>query len=130
MHLTALGSLEKLLANDDAVYVPPQNIVEFWNVCTRPAAVNGLGLSAAEAHAETSRLEALLTLLPEIPAIYPEWRRLVVLHSVAGAQVHDARIVAAMKVFGITNILTFNGSDFTRYPDLHVVHPTQIVEAP
>ena len=54
---------------------------------------------------------------------YPEWRRLVVTHSVSGVRVHDTHLVAAMNVYGITRLPTFNGPDFTRYPGIHVVHP-------
>jgi predicted nucleic acid-binding protein len=65
--------------------------------------------------AEVEKIEATLTLLPDSPAIYPEWRRLVVKHSVQGAKVHDTRLVAAMNVHGVGRILTFNGNDFTRF---------------
>ena len=70
----------------------------------------------------------LLTLLPDVPAIYPEWRRLVVAHSGLGVRVHDARIVAAMNVYGVSNLLTFNGPDFSRYPGIHVVHPNDVAK--
>ncbi|HMD86008.1 MAG TPA: hypothetical protein VKO18_15040 [Terriglobia bacterium] len=70
-----------------------------------------------------------MTLHPDVPAIYPELRRLVVAHSVSGVRVHDARIVADMDVYGITNLLTFNGPDFTRYPGIHVVHPKDVAKA-
>jgi predicted nucleic acid-binding protein len=70
-----------------------------------------------------------LTLLPDVPAIYPEWRRLVVTHSVSGVQVHDAHIVAAMNVYGIRSLLTFNGPDFIRYPEIHVIHPNDLTKA-
>jgi|SRR5579864_2235587 len=123
MHRIAMAAVTTLLRSGDRVCVTPQNIIEFWNVCTRPEDRNGLGLTPDEADREASRLEALLTLLPGVPAIYPEWRRLVVTHSVSGVQVHDARIVAAMNVYGMSNLLTFNGADFTRYPGIHVVHP-------
>ena len=129
MHADATTALSSLLLSGDRVCVTPQNIIEFWNVCTRPVDRNGLGLSPGEADREASRLEGLLTLLPDVPAIYPEWRRLVVAHSVAGARVHDARIVAAMNVYGITNLLTFNGPDFTRYPGIHVVRPHDVAKA-
>jgi predicted nucleic acid-binding protein len=89
-----------------------------------------LGLTIGEADREASRLEGLLTLLPDVPAIYPEWRRLVVAHSVSGVRVHDARIVAAMNVYGISNLLTFNGPDFARYPGIHVLHPHDVAKAP
>lgn len=130
MHPTAMTALTTLLRSADRVCVTPQNIIEFWNVCTRPADRNGLGLTTGEADREASRLEGLFTLLPDIPAIYPEWRRLVVAHSVSGVQVHDARIVAAMNIYGISNLLTFNGPDFTRYPGIRVVHPNEIAKTP
>jgi predicted nucleic acid-binding protein len=129
MHPTAMAALTTLLRSGDRVCVTPQNIIEFWNVCTRPVDRNGLGLSPGEADREASRLEGLLTLLPDVRAIYPEWRRLVVAHSVPGVRVHDARLVAAMNVYGISNLLTFNGPDFTRYPGIHVVHPNDVAKA-
>src|SRR5260370_41264672 len=39
---------------------------------------------------------------------------------------HDARLVAAMEVHGITAILTFDKSGFSRYPGIEVVHPEQV----
>jgi predicted nucleic acid-binding protein len=129
MQLDASAALRNLLRSGERVYVTPQNIIEFWNVCTRPLDYNGLGLSPAEADREAARLEGLLTLLPDVPAIYPEWRRLVVAHSVSGVQVHDARIVAAMNVYGVTNLLTFNSADFVRYPGIRVAHPKDVAKA-
>jgi len=125
----ATTAVRALLRSGERVCVAPQNMIEFWNVCTRPVERNGLGLSPAEADREASRLEGILTLLPDVPAIYPEWRRLVVAHSVSGVQVHDARIVAVMNVYGISNLLTFNGPDFSRYPGIHVIHPKDVAKA-
>lgn len=128
MHANAATALSSLILSGSRVCVTPQNIIEFWNVCTRPADRNGLGLTPGEADREASRLEGLLTFLPDVPAIYPEWRRLVVAHSVSGVQVHDARIVAAMNVYGIKSLLTFNGPDFIRYPGIHVTHPNDVAK--
>lgn len=47
-------------------------------------------------------------------------------HNVSGVQVHDARLVAAMRVHGVSRILTFNDKDFTRYADIEVVHPRTV----
>ena len=60
------------------------------------------------------------------PATYEEWKTLVLNHKVRGVNVHDARLVAAMMTHGITHILTANGKDFQRYPDITVVTPQQI----
>lgn len=58
--------------------------------------------------------------------LYAEWRSLVARFQVSGKQVHDARLVAAMRVHGIRRILTFNVADFARYSDLiTAVHPAE-----
>jgi predicted nucleic acid-binding protein len=71
-------------------------------------------------------MESFLTILPDTPAIFTEWRSLVVTYRVSGKKVHDARIVAAMHVRGLHRILTFNTDDFIRYKDLEVVHPQTV----
>jgi hypothetical protein len=40
-----------------------------------------------------------------------------------GKNAHDARLVAAMRVHGLTHLLTFNAQDFRRYPGINVVTP-------
>src|SRR5258707_15798104 len=77
----------------ELLHVTPQNLVEFRNVATRPAAVNGLGFSAAVAEATAADFELLFPLLSETPDIYPAWKALVGACGVTGKQVHDARLV-------------------------------------
>ena len=60
-------------------------------------------------------IERLFPVLPDSPKVYEEWRRLVVTFDVSGVQVHDARLVAFMKVNTISHILTLNVADFKRY---------------
>jgi predicted nucleic acid-binding protein len=43
-----------------------------------------------------------------------------------GVNVHDARLVAVMLVYGVKNILTFNTRDFNRYSEIVAVHPTSV----
>ena len=125
-HTVAVESVAKLLAAGEPVYFTLQNISEFWNVATRPAPNNGLGFSVALALGEMEKIERLLTLLPDSPAVYGEWKRLVVQHSVLGSKVHDAKLVATMNVHGIRRILTFNTEDFTRY-DIEAIHPLALI---
>jgi predicted nucleic acid-binding protein len=82
----ATGAVSKLIRQKDAVFFCSQNIAEFWNVATRPANLNGLGLSHAEVLQEVGSIERLLTLLPEIPAIYAAWKEIVRDHKVQGGQ--------------------------------------------
>jgi predicted nucleic acid-binding protein len=103
-----------------------QNLREFWNVLTRPAVNNRFGLSITEAERECRRIERGFRLLSDNDAIHPEWRRLVVTYGVSGTQVHDAHLVASMKIHGLKHILTLNGKDFSRYKEITAVHPNQV----
>lgn len=123
-----MESVAKLLANGERVCFTAQNIAEFWNVATRPADKNGIGLPVAIAQGEVAKIERLLTLLPDSPLAYAEWKRLVTRHTVQGVQVHDARLVALTAVHGVRRILTFNAGDFARY-DIEVLQPASIVAA-
>jgi len=92
-------------------------------VATRPLSQNGLGLSTPEAAAELARLKSMFPLLADTPGIYPVWESLVIQYRVSGKPAHDARLVAAMRVHGLTTILTFDRSGFSRYAGIEVLHP-------
>lgn len=92
-------------------------------MATRPIANNGFGWTPAKTDVEISRLESLLTVLPDSQAIYRQWRKIVLANSVLGKQVHDARIVAAMNVHQITKLLTFNTKDFKRFQNITLIDP-------
>jgi predicted nucleic acid-binding protein len=126
--LLARKAVGTLKTRGDQLCFFPQNIVEFWNVCTRPEDRNGYGLSPVEADQRARRVERVFTLLPDNERIHPEWRHVVLAHSVLGGQVHDARLVAAMYVHGVTHLLTFNDRDFKRYAGITIVHPRSILE--
>ena len=128
MQQTALTALAGLVRNWAEVYITPQNLYEFWVVATRPVERNGLGMTAPEAEAELARLEQEFSLLPDVPAVYREWRRLVFTHNVIGVRAHDARLVASMAAYGITHLLTFNVGDFSRFQEITVVDPRSMFE--
>lgn len=103
-----------------------QNLTEFWNVATRPSNRNGFGLSVAETDRVVQIFSASFNFLPDTEAVCREWLRLVVVHEVKGVQVHDARLVATCRVYGILHLLTLNGADFLRYPGLVVTTPQSV----
>jgi hypothetical protein len=113
-----------------ALHLTAQVLIEFRNVATRPAAVNGLGLSAADAEAQAGGFEAAFPLLPETPDIYVAWKALVGALGVVGKQVHDARLVAVCHASGVTHLLSFNAAHFARMagigPGLTVVDPATV----
>ena len=122
----ATHALEILPRKGRELHVVPQNLIELWAVATRPVAQNGLDMTPDAAAAELARLKSMFALLPETPAIYPVWESLVTQHHVKGKSVHDARLVAAMQVHGLTSILTFDKAGFSRYPGIEVVHPADV----
>lgn len=100
-HALVVAATDRLIGDGADVCYVPQNIVELWNVLTRPKEQNGSGLSVVEADREAALLEKQFTFLPDSKRVHTEWRRLVMSHSVSGKQVHDARLVAAMVVHGV-----------------------------
>ena len=114
-YAAAVESVARLLAGGEAAHFTLQNAAEFLNVLTRPITSNGLGLTTELARDELEKIETALILLPDVPAVYPEWRRLVLQYGVQGVKVHDARLVASMNVHGVGRLLTFNAGDFSRY---------------
>src|SRR5215472_11803349 len=45
----ARTAIEVLVRSGESIYISSQNVVEFWNVLTRPAGTNGFGMSPPEA---------------------------------------------------------------------------------
>lgn len=109
------------------LHIVPQNLIELWVVATRPLEKNGLGMMPAVVARELRRLKRMFDLLPETPALYSFWESLVVRYRVSGKSAHDARLVAAMQLHGLTAILTFDKRGFSRYPEIEVVDPAGIV---
>ena len=112
--------------NEDLCYTP-QILNEFWNVCTRPSAARGgLGLDVQQVERKSRLIEKYCRLLPDSLATHQIWRQLVLVHSVIGVQVYDARLVASMNVYGVQQILTFNTQDFKRFPAVMAIHPKDV----
>ena len=127
MHSEAVQATA-LLVRNEAVSIVPQNLIEFWAVATRPESNNGLGLTVDETVQRLASIKSTFNLLPETAEIIQEWEELVVRHQVLGKQVYDARLVAAMKVHGLTHLLTFNVDDFKRFTGITAVTPQAIID--
>ena len=121
-----ISAIDGILQRDGILCYTSQNVGEFWNTCTRPADRNGYGLSPVETDRRARFFEEKLRLLPDSLAVHEEWRKLLVTHKVSGVQVHDARLVAFMRVYGVRSILTFNDRDFARYTDITAIHPRTV----
>ncbi len=121
--------IDRMIAEGSLLCYTSQNLAEFWNTCTRPIDRNGFGLSVAETDKRARLIEGVLQFLPDNEATHLAWRTLIVDFAVSGVQVHDARLVAAMRVHGLSRILTFNHRDFVRYTDITALHPLDMPTA-
>jgi predicted nucleic acid-binding protein len=121
----AAHATNTLDARNETMLMAHQSMVEFWAVATRPLTANGLGLTIEDAEFELDGLKKLFRVLPELP-LHEEWQRVVVKYQVSGKSVHDARLVAAMKVHRIGEILTFNMQDFVRYTEISALDPANV----
>lgn len=129
MHEAAKNAVNTLLHEGEELGVIAQNLIEFWAVATRPQSSNGLGLSVEEAQNELYGLQQIFKMLPDTPEIFAEWEVLVSKHRVMGKPSHDARVVAAMNIHAVKNLLTFNTDDFKRYTNINAVDPRSIPTA-
>jgi predicted nucleic acid-binding protein len=130
LYAVATHSVLELHHRAEVLHITAQNLVEFRNLTTRPKAVNGLGLSAAEAEAKAAVFEGKFPLLAEAPDIYAAWKALVGSLGVIGRRVHDARLVVVCHVHAVTHLLTFNVGHFTGMagfgPGIVVVDPATV----
>jgi predicted nucleic acid-binding protein len=101
----------------------PQSAYEFWATATRPQTANGLGQTPDTTRKQLHIFQELFQFLPDRPHLYQEWETLVTTYACHGRVAFDARLVAAMRTHGITQILTFNGQDFTRFPGITILEP-------
>jgi predicted nucleic acid-binding protein len=126
-HAVIRQSTDLLWLRGCQLFYASQNLAEFWNVCTRPAERNGFGFSVLETNVRAELIESKLALASESEASHREWRRIVVADAVSGVQVHDARLVAVMRVHRLRNLLTLNVRDFRRFGDIVALSPEEIL---
>ncbi len=126
-HLDVRRAIQLLRRRGDKLVTLTQNASEFWNVCTRPVTVRGgYGLSIEETARRLGLIERLIQVRPDSDEIFREWKRLVVSHSVKGVKAHDVRLVAAMIVYGIAQLVTANAADFRRYSEITAIVPGDV----
>jgi predicted nucleic acid-binding protein len=104
--------------------LPPQAIREYLAAATRPTAANGLGLPLPLARANLDAFRANIRLMPEERAVLPAFFRLLDHAPCIGRRLYDAHLAATALAHRVSEILTFNGSDFVPFaPHVAVVTP-------
>ena len=125
--IIVLNAVRKLRAGNETLYYTPQIIAEFWNVCTRPtSARGGFGFSVEQTERKVNIIQKYFQLLPDNPATFYEWRKLVSDYKISGLQVHDTKIAASMNIHNISTLVTFNEKDFKRFVGINVINPKDI----
>ena len=125
-HRIAIDAVSYLLTQEHDCLLPPQVLIGFWAVATRPSENNGLGWTVEQTRTVVDELVDRFPLLEDSPQIFPHWLDLVTTNKVKGKRTHDARIVATMFIHKITHLLTFNPNDFTSISKVTVVRPQDL----
>lgn len=126
-HQIIRDALRKLVIDGHSLATARQNVIEFWNVCTRPiSSRGGFELSAAQTLKRLRLIERRVEVLNEPDSVYQNWKSIVARYSVAGRQVHDAKIAAVMMSHRIKHIITLNVADFSRYREVTALLPAEI----
>lgn len=127
-HAMAVQAILKLDEADCEICLIPQVLYEYWSVATRPVEVNGLGMSPVAAGESIRDLIDTYDLHRDEERMFDLWLQLAITHAVKGKNGHDTRIVAAMQCHGLTNLVTFNVSDFARFASIiNVYSPADVV---
>jgi predicted nucleic acid-binding protein len=125
-HALVMSALATVLSRGDEPVVTAQALIEFWVVATRPANVNGLGWTPAQAHGALTGFLGQFAQLDDVPSIFPHWLGLVTANTVEGKRSHDARLAAVLLAHGLTTVLTLNVRDFSGFPGITPVHPRDV----
>jgi len=121
----ARRAMHTLLSRREQLAIVPQNLYDFWAVATRTSAATGLGLTTEQTSQWLAFFQRRFTLLPDQEQLPAKWYDLVRTHSIKGFRAHDARLVAAMQCYGITQLLTYNRGDF-RGLGITVIDPASV----
>ena len=100
-----------------------QVLREYLAVTTRPDPGQTTSPDYQAILQNTASFRAAFHVLEGSETASEELEKLVQKFSVQGRQVHDANIVATMRMHGVGDLFTHNVSDFTRFAPLITVHP-------
>jgi predicted nucleic acid-binding protein len=108
--------IDQCIARGDDLWISGQVIREYFNQTTRPQSFMK-PLTGAQISLQYKKLRAVFSVAYETEAVIEQIVTLLQKYQVQGKQVHDANLVAAMLVHGISTLLTLNTVAFQRYSD-------------
>ena len=113
-HIEAFAAVERLIAEQRALWISRQILREYASVLTRPQPY-APPLSAREVSVQIRLLETRYLVADEDAATTAALCGLLDTILIGGKQIHDANIVATMLTNNITHLLTLNTADFIRF---------------
>lgn len=122
LHAHADATLKHLSAVGVPLHVSRQVFREYTSGLTRLQPW-GPALAIGTVAQNVRQLEKTTKVLEDGPAVTAGWLDLLFKVPCGGKQVHDANIVATMRVYGVPNLLTHNVADFVRFAGLITVVP-------
>ena len=119
----AESALEEWRQQGTELCLSVQVLREYLAVTTRPAPGATTPPDYRAILQNTAAFRAGFYVLEDSTAVSEKLEEFVRQFSVKGRQVHDANIAATMRVHGVSDLLTHNVSDFTRFAPLITIHP-------
>jgi predicted nucleic acid-binding protein len=122
LHSCAVAALSSIDAAGQELWISPQVVRETLRVLLRICEL-GMGLDYLQVVNVASRHFENLSMAEENRSVSEELRRLMSSLRPASRLVHDANIVATMRVHGIRRLLTHNTDDFQAFAHLVDIAP-------
>jgi predicted nucleic acid-binding protein len=115
--------LEQWRKQGTELYISVQVLREYLAVTTRPVTAQTAPPDYTAILGNMATFRSEFHVLEDTRLVSEKLCELVQRFAVKGRQVHDASIAATMLIHGLQHLLTHNGSDFTRFSPLIIVHP-------
>jgi predicted nucleic acid-binding protein len=113
-HEDARARLRQLESAGGELWINRQVLREYAVVVSRKMNDRN-AFDAPTLNADLARFESEFWVADETAAVTEKLRHLIESHNVKGKPVHDANIVATMRVHGVGKLLTGNLQDFVRF---------------
>jgi predicted nucleic acid-binding protein len=125
LHKPCEALIQKMWTDSVELWINRQIIREYLVQALHPNTFSP-PLTVAQVTPQISLITALFRTADETHQTTSELLRLLQMYEIRGKQVHDANLVATMKVYGIETLLTLNIGDFKRFePAISIIVPTQ-----
>lgn len=123
-HRHSRDVVQRAVNGEVAAVLMPQVLLEAYSIVTSPRRVNQ-PLTPQRACSWLKSLRSGLSVKPVPADALDEFDALVATHPRAGGDAFDLFLIAQMRCHGITDICTYNTSDFT-VPGIRAFEPSQL----